>query len=495
MMERADPARGAVLPVTSVRRFRVLFGQSRFWVIQVLVGIVTAFHGVVEFFGEDHFGGFLGGISYLPVALYVLPIVLAAYWYGLEGALMTGVLATVLSIPNLLLFHRSEFAWLGEMFGNTTVLALGLIVGLMVERARVARGAAEATSMRLRALQRVTEVLNRHETPVEMTRAVLEALIEAPQIDGASFVASREVVGGTDGLARLAVHTLEITAGEVPEASETAAATVEIRGTPIGELVAYRPEGHRDDRDRELVEHVAGELALAVEHALIREGTRLGLKSYARAVTVAQEAERRRIARDLHDGPAQSLVVLSRGLRRIAERAVEGTDDEAAATKELTALAQTTLQSIRETIGALRPSLLDDLGLVAALGSLVEKESPNRVTVEFRVMGEPRRLDDHVEVAAYRIAQEALANAANHAECSRVEARLEFTPEDVALTISDDGSGFDESAVRPGSFGLVGMRERAELVGGNLRIRSVAGVGTMIRFTVPARQVGGFQPR
>lgn len=470
------------LPVASLRRFRVLLGQRRFWVVQVLMALVTAFHGVVEFVGEGEVGGFLGGIAYLPVELYVLPIVLAAYWYGFEGALMTGALATLLSIPNLVLFHRDQFVWLGEAFANTTVLGLGLIVGLMVERARLARSEAEATSMRLRALQAVTEVLNRFESPEDMTRAVLGALVQAPGVEAAEFVASSaRVGGGSDGLAELPVDSLEMVAGQLPTQTQTASAAVEIRGVPVGDLVVHRGRGAIGEEDIGLVTHVAGELALALEHALIREGTRLGLQNYARAVTVAQEAERRRIARDLHDGPAQSLVVLSRGLRRMSAGSADGTEPADA----LAALAQETLRSIRETIGALRPSLLDDLGLVAALGSLGEQHRTESTAVELRVVGEPRRLEDHVEVAAYRIAQEALANSVTHAGCARIEVSLEFAPGVVTLAISDDGCGFDDSLVPRGSLGILGMRERADLVGGALAVESSAGKGATVRFTVP----------
>jgi len=230
--------------------------------------------------------------------------------------------------------------------------------------------------------------------------------------------------------------------------------------------------------------HVARELALALEKVIERESNRVGLQNYARAVTVAQETERRRIARDLHDGPAQSLVVLARGLAHLGEaKTGDPGGDEA---RNLRGLAQDTLQAVRETIGALRPSLLDDLGLLPALQSLVGANSIDGLPIRLRSAGLVRRLSDHTEVAAYRIAQEALANAVAHSGCSRVDIDLEFGESEIGLTIADDGSGFDHRDIDTlGSFGIMGMRERADLVGGSLDITSELGVGTTVSFIAP----------
>jgi len=470
-----------------VRRVRVLFTERRFWVVQTLMVVATLFHGLPEALGAyGNARGFFHGIAFLAVQLYVLPIVLAAYWYGLEGAVMTGVAASLLSIPNLVLFHRTDFVWLGELVANTIVLGFGLIVGLVTERAQVARAEAETTSRRLRTLQGVSAVLNRYEAVRDLIQAVLDALTATEGVEAATFTVSESAIEDryqNGGLVALPPATT-IASGDITSWSSMSQASVEIGGQSIGRLVAYHSHRAAEAEQAEVLVHVARELALALEKVIERESNRVGLQNYARAVTVAQETERRRIARDLHDGPAQSLVVLARGLAHLGEaKTGDPGGDEA---RNLRGLAQDTLQAVRETIGALRPSLLDDLGLLPALQSLVGANSIDGLPIRLRSAGLVRRLSDHTEVAAYRIAQEALANAVAHSGCSRVDIDLEFGESEIGLTIADDGSGFDHRDIDTlGSFGIMGMRERADLVGGSLDITSELGVGTTVSFIAP----------
>jgi signal transduction histidine kinase len=218
----------------------------------------------------------------------------------------------------------------------------------------------------------------------------------------------------------------------------------------------------------------------------MRQRDRDHLQRYARAVTVAQENERKRIARDLHDGPAQSLVVLSRGLGRLAQAGGDAPAGGEAA-RQLQDVARHTLRSIRRTTWALRPALLDDLGLLPAIESLAEHHyEPGTAAVAVGVVGESRRLDRDVELAAFRIVQEALANVSRHASAENAAVTIAFLDDRVALTVADDGIGFDVAAQeRHDHFGLTGMRERTELVGGTLSVESDAGVGTVVHFEAP----------
>jgi two-component system sensor histidine kinase UhpB len=199
------------------------------------------------------------------------------------------------------------------------------------------------------------------------------------------------------------------------------------------------------------------------------------------AILRAQEEERARISRDLHDQTAQTLTSL---LLRLS--ALEGAGDPAvrAATPELLALTTAALEDVRRMALELRPALLDDLGLAPALAEMAEQYRRRLgVPVTFHAERLGARLAPEAELALYRIAQEALANAARHAGARAI--RVELAPRDghARLVVEDDGQGFDPDAVRARrerGLGLYGMQERAALVGGSLHLESQPGGGTRV---------------
>ena len=481
----------------ALRRFRGHLSEARFWVVQSLVLLVTLGHGVAEYAQEN--GGsiaFFEALQQLPVEAYVLPVVLAGWWYGLEGGLFTGLLATALSVPNLVLFHASDFAWAGELAASVFIVSVGVLVAYMVDREARFRENAETTSRRLEMLHAVTSVLNRHNDPDAAITAVVSSLDGVEGIRAAAFVPADGALPGGVVLAgngsargRLSVF-LEGEVGDEPHRVllDRGFARVEVATgqRTYGSLVVDCGGRVPCPDDSGVLTHVAHELAFAVENALMRQREREHLQRYARAVTVAQENERKRIARDLHDGPAQSLVVLSRGLGRLAQTGGESSSGGETAW-QLQEVARDTLRSIRRTTWALRPALLDDLGLLPALESLAEHQpEPGSAAVAVGVVGEPRRLDRDVELAAFRIVQEALANVAHHASAENAAVTIAFLEDRVALTVADDGIGFDVAAQEGHDhFGLTGMRERTELVGGTLSVISNAGVGTVVHFEAP----------
>lgn len=205
-----------------------------------------------------------------------------------------------------------------------------------------------------------------------------------------------------------------------------------------------------------------------------------GMRDYIGAITRGQEEERKRLARELHDDTVQDLIALGHRVE-MARRALDH-DPEAAAQRldELKALVGDTLAEVRRFTRALRPIYLEDLGLLPALEMLVRDiETTTNVASEFEVSGAARRLSGELELAVYRIAQEALSNVVQHAQATRVTVRLRFTDDEVTLTVEDNGIGFDvperpEGLARAGHFGLLGMQERAALVGGRLTLESEA---------------------
>lgn len=226
--------------------------------------------------------------------------------------------------------------------------------------------------------------------------------------------------------------------------------------------------------------------ASRLEEAERREAMRGQL---LRRIVEAQESERKRIARELHDATGQGLTALGLGLRGVA-RSLEVEPSKAARNlRQLESLVDRALDDLQGMIADLRPSHLDDLGLGPALRWLVgEIKERSGLQLRLTIMGESRDLEPHITTAIFRIAQEALNNVVKHAQAMQVSVRLLYAEDHVRLTVADDGIGFKNDASgsngRP-SWGLVGMEERASLLGGQLQIRSTPGSGTVVEVRLP----------
>jgi signal transduction histidine kinase len=222
-----------------------------------------------------------------------------------------------------------------------------------------------------------------------------------------------------------------------------------------------------------------------VENVMLLEQEQVMLSTYVKLVTEAQEEERRRLARDLHDGPAQNLAILVRSLEGHAGEESGWVDD-------LHESASGILGDLRRVARDQRPTLLDDLGIVAALEWLIsDSEGLSDVAINLVVDGNARRLGPETEVVFYRIAQEALRNAQEHAGANRIEIRIRFGEDRIDMTISDNGKGFQVPRspgeyLRSGRLGLMGMHERAQLVGGSLQIQSSFDTGTLVQVRIPS---------
>ncbi|MGH2721799.1 MAG: GAF domain-containing sensor histidine kinase [Actinomycetota bacterium] len=241
------------------------------------------------------------------------------------------------------------------------------------------------------------------------------------------------------------------------------------------------------------LEHVGSMVAAAIEHAsLFREvvDKERALQAMVERTVQAQEEERRRIATEIHDGVTQHLISMWYRLNaceRLLDKDVSRARVELGVAKELIDEA---LAEARGAIYDLRPTTLDDLGLVAALDALVGRTLGPDVEFTF-VPDVSRPLPPHLETALYRMAQEAIANIRKHAEASVVQIDLEWAPGEVVMRVTDNGKGFDVQAQARApsgtSFGLMGLRERVTLVRGKLTIDSAPGRGTRIEVRVPIK--------
>jgi signal transduction histidine kinase len=266
--------------------------------------------------------------------------------------------------------------------------------------------------------------------------------------------------------------------------------------TPMGHLVGVLNVHTRLRReftaaDVELLRTVAGLVAGAIENARLHR--RLAereeaLERFAERMVEWQEHERRRMAGEIHDGISQRIVSLFFHLSAAAD-AIPGSPQLAAEqVARAQELAGAALDETRSAIAGLRPPVLDDLGLAASLESL----GHGFPALDVQVDADPLSMAEHAETAVYRTAQEALQNAAKHADARTIRIRLYRQKDRAVLEVTDDGTGFDtaEGPVGgtrggPTGFGLSGMRERAELLGGHLDLTSTPGRGTTVRLSIP----------
>ncbi|MFO8149515.1 MAG: sensor histidine kinase [Trueperaceae bacterium] len=205
-----------------------------------------------------------------------------------------------------------------------------------------------------------------------------------------------------------------------------------------------------------------------------------------RALLTAQEEERGRIARDLHDQIGQSLTAMLLGLDRQLERLDPSGDGAHGELRRLRGLTAVTLADVRRIALDLRPSVLDELGLAAALRRFA-RELHERYGIAVTVLVEvPERLSRQVETVLYRVAQEALTNVVRHAQAAEASIVVTVSRGSVQLVVEDDGVGFDPAALAPAErIGLIGMRERLELLGGSLRLESAPGSGCSVHGRLP----------
>jgi signal transduction histidine kinase len=254
-----------------------------------------------------------------------------------------------------------------------------------------------------------------------------------------------------------------------------------VRGQPIGVVAAHDKLGadpRFEEGDSRLAESLVARAAIAVD--LSERVSRDAL----RRVVEAQELERARLARELHDETGQALTSILLGLKSLEDGAE--TEEARRAVTALRELVVSTLQNVRRLAVELRPSALDHFGLVPALERLVATlREHSELIVDFEARLGDERLPAETETALYRIVQEALTNVVKHSGASRVSITVVRKETSAVAVVEDDGRGFDVGAAREGALGVAGMRERVALVAGRLTVESRPGAGTTLVAEVP----------
>lgn len=210
-------------------------------------------------------------------------------------------------------------------------------------------------------------------------------------------------------------------------------------------------------------------------------------QEFSLKIIAAQEEERRKISREIHDGPAQMMAnILLRS--ELIERAYRdgGVDSAMKEIKSIRKMIRSSLYEVRRIIYDLRPMALDDLGIIPTIKKYVSTTADyHEMDIEFTTIGKEKRLNQDYEVALFRLMQESLQNAIKHSEATTVNIKLDIGEHSITMIVSDDGIGFNPEQKRDKSFGIIGMKERVEMLKGKFIINSKIGEGTQVYINLP----------
>lgn len=437
--------------------------EPRFWIVQVIVLIIVILHFILDFNAHLASGPLSAAI---PVAVLVLPIGYAGLQFGLAGSFATAVWATLLWMPDLMLPHNE-----GHTGSDLTNLAIVLIVsfvfGQRMESERLAHRRVEEDSRIALAVEagyrRLFETNRAPTLVLDADDVVTDANPAAIDLLGADLLgrSARTLFRGHENLGAWS--------GQVVSLDNHLDFRLDVINLP----------GGVDGRDRQVT----------FEDVTLERSEQRRARDFAQRVIQVEEDQRRELARELHDEPLQLFLHLARRLEQLASDAgvprhvADGLSE--ARSQALDAAAR-----LRTLARDLRPPALDQLGLVPALSSLVaDIDDGTGPDADLHVKGNATRLDPDIELAAFRIVQESLRNAQRHADAAHIDVLVSFDSSTLALRIEDDGRGFDPSTSRSTSstpsLGLVGMGERARLLGGDLAVHSAPEEGTVIDVRLP----------
>jgi signal transduction histidine kinase len=514
-MNQKNARRGAG---TVVGRFALRLRDRRFWITQALVIGISAAHTGLE--ATRHLG-VLPDLALLPVSTYFIPVVYAALNFGVEGAVPTALWCALLSLPNVILWHTASQRP-GVLLQLALLIVLAYVIARGVDVETEAKERAQAANARLARVNLTAAASARSLDLGSVTAETVQAMLDpakkqtgwvmlAVDGDAESLTYSSTPSGSSapDAHALAASRSLLTTANgrDVStgdhEIRESGLAIMPLRvsgGRVCGVVGLSSDEEPLSDDDVKLLQAVGNQLRVAlgnIRHfrqtqTMVNELSRAqaALQEYVRLATDAQEEERTRLARELHDDTIQTLVIAKAELDTLASELPVPDAGNRVAKVESTLTGA--IDSIRRFSRDLRPSLLDDLGLVHAIDWLVaDLATRTEIHAQLRTTGSPRRLRPNDEVALFRILQEALHNVERHSEASRARVRIHFH-DGVRATVTDNGKGFGTTgavsvADDSTGLGLLGMRERAKLVGAELSISSRPHTGTRVAIKLTPR--------
>ena len=467
-----------------LRRFLSHLNDRRFWIVQFLILMASGIH--LGFDGLEAYRGVRSPDLFvvLMYAILFVPVIYASLSFGRDGAIPTAIWLATLALPSIVFFHHG-LDRIAETVQHLTIIALAVFIASHLDREIDARRRAEAEER----ARRVSEAMYRglFESAGEAILVVDSGGKVLQANDASSELFDRPIAGARGTLladlvgASSSAHLLEI--GH--------------NGEVFSQDFSFQTGFGREVWVEPVCSVVSNGLDEGVVQILLRDVTerrarQLGLETYARRITQAQEEERRRIARELHDSSLQSVVLLCRRLDVLEQ----DTDLPDAVQKTLTETresAESIADELRRFSRDLRPSILDDLGLIPALRWLArDLKDRTGVRVDLNADSSITRLSPDTELGVFRMCQEALHNVERHSEACSVGIHVVRDDEHLKLIIADDGCGMRvddamSTPVRSGKLGLLGMQERARLLDGTVKIVSASGRGTQVEIRIPWR--------
>lgn len=466
--------------ISQLYKYKPPVRDWKFWAIQILsIGIAIAHSSFAAFGTASEFGR----LYFVPVILLVVPVVIAALYFGSVGAVTTALWVVILTIPNLITEHTG-LERVGEAFQMAVLIAIAVFMGRQVDNERNLRHKIEDASIALTASEARYHSLFSSSPVAILALNQDNTVIDANPSAGALFGKSTEALKNT------AITDL---VGE--NSNPVKSDSIQQNNWWESPLIIQLNDGSEVYLEPKLT-HLTDYQGNPIIQVLLRDITeerrkQAGLKAYTAYVIQAQEDERQHIARELHDETLQNLSLLCRQLKGIDisnDNLPSSVADDLSRSKDM---AEKAVKELRNFTRTLRPPILDDLGLVASIRRLVlDFTERTGIKGQFKIIGKEYRLPGDIEVSMFRIAQEALWNIEHHSKALNASIVITFDKDTTVLNISDDGIGFAvplvlESTSSLGKLGLLGMKERAELFGGKLEIQSSPGNGTTVSASFP----------
>ncbi len=432
--------------------------------------------------------------------LSIIPVAYAAFIFRFRGGVIAAIVVSLGLLPRALFISTQRPEALAETVAFFTI---GLLVSWLIDRQQRALRRLETTQ---RELIDSLETVTRQQQQMQLSEARYRGLFEN--------AGEAILVCSTDGKISSANRASELLTGYTHD--ELADKSIyelfsERSLEAVRELFLERPSGETvgETEELDLVKKDGTEAFVRLKLSPLLSGSqvtglqvialdvteerqlRQSMEYYITQITRAQEDERLRISRELHDDTVQVLASLSRDLGSLISREKKLSKPVVEHLEKIRGTTDTALEEVRRFSQDLRPSILDDLGLVPALEWLIANlEKQSEIKTEISISGNQYRLPPEEELVVFRIAQEILSNVRRHSRASTVDMTIDFSDDALTLIINDDGQGFSmpqraSDLVLSGKLGIVGMRERARLIGGTLIVQSEAGVGTTVTLRVP----------
>jgi signal transduction histidine kinase len=500
---------------TWVRRLGVPVDDRRFWVIQALLFAIDTSHTVLE-----HAGLLVSDseLYLLSVSVFLIPIVYAGFNFGLRGAVPTVLWAVVLSIPEI--SEHDRITKIGIFTQFAIVMAIAVIVAVRVDREKAAARATEDANRQLSRLNATASAVAGSLDLDHVVRRTLRAELdpkkeqivwirlnrtadfaERTDIDASGVAVPAELNDTQEELTAAACRDGQLESDDpTRDAAHTVVAPLRSEDRILGAIGLSRPKETISPDDYQVLSAIGNQLGVALtnisNHQRVREAltslqavTR-NLQTYIELATDAQEEERKRLSRELHDDILQSLVVAKAQIESAAGH--EAPEQSRSRLRSAQDVLGDAIVNVRRYCHDLRPSLLDDLGLADAIDWLVgDLRARTGLGVDLIATGVAQRLSRRDELLIFRIVQEALHNVERHSKASRVRVSLAYAEVTLTVCVSDDGRGMSRSSGQTGrelpdpGLGLRGMHERTKLLRGTLTFGNPEGGGTELTLEVP----------